>query len=238
MPIAFFCSYCGRRLEAPQSEVGQLVSCHCGVAVKVPCPQAARRRKPRPESTGKQLVFNCPRCKKRFKVDNAAAGRRIECPCGQRFVISSRKAPSRRPNPRAADESDQPAPRATATVSFNCNHCRKRFVLSVDLIGQKGRCDCGLAYVVPGSGGKSSSKPGDGQGKPNTRADTNNTTPPGEPPGKRVIFRCPRCNRRIAVPAINAGRKADCTCGARFVVPTRGGRPPKDLNKSAPAESK
>lgn len=232
MSIAFCCSYCGRRLEFPQGQAGQSVACECGVAVRVPNPKSPRRRGPRPESTGKQIALDCPRCKKRFTVDEAAAGRKMKCPCGQRFVVPARKAPSSRPKPRPATKPGQTATPPAATISFNCNHCRKRFVLSVDLAGQKGRCDCGLAYVVPPIGGaKSAPKPaGD---KPKGDKDD---TPPHQAPVKQVIFRCPRCDRRIAVPTIHAGRKANCTCGARFVVPTRGGRSPRDLNKPAPAE--
>ena len=237
MPIAFLCDHCGRRLEFPRSKAGQSVPCACGMTMKVPAEPAAR-----------SIAFNCPHCQKRFKARDDGAGQKIICQCGLRLVVPAAKRPAdkraaakpatKRPAAKKAGapaekaRAAQPKPRLAATISFNCHHCRKRFTVPADLAGEKGRCDCGLAYVVPtraaikAKQAKASPKPKAEAPKPLSR----------KAAGEQVVFNCPRCKRRISLPTAQAGRKANCTCGARFAVPTRGGRPPVDLNKPAPAK--
>ena len=254
MPIAFLCHYCGRRLEVPRSQAGQTVSCACGVALTVPHPADVSQREARGESSGESVVFNCPHCRKRFAMAPAAAGSKIRCACGAGMVVpgptrapkaeappaQGDAAPTAEPPPAEGGASPGPAPAPTGpgeldTIVFNCHHCRKRFTVPADLAGQKGRCTCGLAYVVPprpGASGKGKPKPEKAAPSP----DMPKPPPPG-PNGRRIAFNCPRCKRRITLPTLQAGRKANCSCGARFVVPVPGGRSPKELNPPAPAKT-
>lgn len=225
MPIAFLCHYCGRRIEVPRSQAGQSTPCACGVTVTVPGQTANAPPKP--------IVFGCPHCKKRFKVDADSAGKKIMCPCGVRVVV---------PKPKAPSQAKEAKPRVTGTVSFNCNHCRKRHTVPADLAGQRGRCTCGLSYVVP----KPSAAKAEARAAAADKADKaakaakaaeqpeKPKTPNSKPPGEQVVFNCPRCKRSISLPATQIGRNAKCTCSARFVVPAQDGRP-VDLNGATSA---
>jgi len=238
MPIAFLCPYCKKRLEFPRSQAGQRIPCGCGVTVTVPTPPPAKAQAPTEgagKAAGELIVFNCPQCKKRFKARPDAAGKKIKCPCGARLAV---------PGAGAEGRAKPAATRIIATVSFNCNLCRKRHTVSVDLAGQKGRCDCGLAYVVPTPSVVKARAQADAEAKAAAEAEAkaaaeakaNQPKPATEDTGEnKVVFNCPRCKRRIALPASQAGRKASCTCGARFVIPARSGRRPVEIDKSAPA---
>lgn len=239
MPIAFLCPYCKRRLEFPRRQAGQSVPCACGVTVTVPSPPAAARAPATggSKAAGELIVFNCPQCNKLFKAQPDAVGKRIKCPCGTRLAVPA-PATTGRAKPAAPA-----APKTVATVSFNCNLCRKRHTVPVDLAGQKGRCDCGLAYVVPTPSAVKAKADAEAKAAAEAEAkaaaaeaQAHQPEPATKDTGeKKVVFNCPRCKRRIALPASQAGRKANCTCGARFVIPTRGGRRPVEIDKSAPA---
>lgn len=240
MPIAFLCQYCGRRLEHPRSKAGQSVTCACGMATTVPRPNTAAEGLPKaqPEAApqpadGPPIIFDCPHCRKRFRAKAAAAGKPVKCPCGMRLIV---------PTPNNATSVQSGAkPTQTGTVSFNCNHCRKRHTVSTDLAGQKGRCDCGLSYVVPAPSALEAKKAqaaakAAARARAQAQADSPKAAPP-KPKGEQIVFNCPRCKRRIALPVLQAGRKANCGCGARFVIPTHGGRRPVDLAAPAPAKT-
>jgi len=240
MPIAFLCPYCKQRLEFPRSQAGQSVPCACGVAVTVPSPPASAPAVATPpdQAPVELIVFNCPKCNKRFKAEADAAGKRIKCPCGQRLAV-----PGGEPR-QAAAPPKPPKPKIVEKVSFNCNLCRKRHSVPVDLAGQKGRCDCGLAYVVPTPSVVKAKAKADARAKAAAEAEAraaaeakaSRPAPAVQDAGeKKVLFNCPRCKRRIALPATQAGRKASCTCGARFVIPTRSGRRPVEIGESEPA---
>ena len=227
MPIAFLCHYCGRRIEAPRGQAGQSMACACGVTLTVPRPTPAQQGKTPPKPQARPIVFACPHCKKRFKVDATSAGQTIPCSCGVNVIVPSAKRP--------AEAKPEIKPRATGTISFNCNHCRKRFKVPTDLAGQKGRCECGLAYVVPIPSALKAKRQAEAAEKAAQAAEAAEKPEPPKPkdPDKQVVFTCPRCKRPISLPASQTGRKAKCTCGARFVVPARGGRPPVELTSDA-----
>ena len=187
------------------------------------------------------IAFLCHYCGRRLEFPRSKAGQSVSCACGVAVTVPRpetvprRKAPPKAKAPARQAEAppkDTPAhatPPALATIAFNCNHCRKRFTVPLDMIGQKGRCTCGLAYVVPrAADAKAKGKPA----KVEPKSDKPKT-PSRKSHGREIVFNCPRCKRRIALPTIQAGRKANCTCGARFVVPVPGGHTPKDLNDPA-----
>ncbi len=230
-------------MEHPRSRAGQQVTCACGMVTAVPRPPAdakgrpqakpQTKSKPTPKAPAGPIVFDCPHCRKRFRAKPATAGKAVTCTCGKRLTVPTPKAP-------AGSAGGEAKPRHTGTVSFNCNHCRKRHTVSADLAGQKGRCDCGLSYVVPAPAvleAKKVQANAKADAKAKAQAEAPKTAPP-KPKGEQVVFNCPRCKRRIGLPVAQAGRKANCGCGARFVIPTRGGHRPVDLNAPAPVKSK
>jgi DNA-directed RNA polymerase subunit RPC12/RpoP len=144
----------------------------------------------------------CPSCDGKFRLPDAAAGKKIRCPkCKAPMEVPPLAAV---PEPEPA-KPDPPVPSTTpaATVEASCSHCAGKFRLPETAAGKKIRCPkCKEPMAVPALAEKPKSAPAEGL-KSTWRASAaaTNTTSPAPPVEKAPVSISPPAATFSAAPA-------------------------------------
>ncbi len=168
------------------------------------------------------IHFNCPKCEKHLKADQALAGQKTKCKqCGQVMIVP----------PPEPDLPASPGPVPPSLLQFTCPKCGKLLKANPALAGQKTKCkQCAQLLIVP------SPEPEISPPMPVSASSQTTSAPVGagspysvqanEPDPLQLALTapatvsCPHCAGPLANDLSLAGQNVTCPhCGNGFLMP-------------------